>query len=365
MTFEHAWVLTFLVLPLGWMLFEWRRTRRSLALLLKTLSIIAIILALSEPTLSTPETKMAVAVLVDTSASLSPQDLARASELADAIERSRGRHWIRVLPFARSVRDVAPEEQQHGWHFRYTAGEAGQATDLEAGVREAMASLPPGLVPRLLLISDGKENSGSVLRAAWQAQSLGIPIDTLALKAGRKPTLRLESVSLPTLAFTGEKFPDRPDGFFAGRCLGDRANPRRRQTAGIESRETGTWQQSGSRACQYHRRRRAQSVGFDSRRQSRRDSVRPRHDVAPAQGPVSFRKTPRAPKRHLMQTLARPNSTSTERGDPDARRHDRLPACGPQQSGSGSAAGIAKRRNRELRQARRRPAGDRRRAQHV
>ena len=207
MTFEHGWVLALLVLPLGWMLYEWRRTRRTLALVLKALTIVLILLALSEPKLSLPETKMAVAVLVDTSASLSPQDLARASELTDALERSRGRHWIRVLPFARSVRSITPEEQQHGWHFKYTAGEAGQATDLEAGVREAIASLPSGLVPRLLLISDGKENSGSVTRATWQAQSLGIPIDTIALQGKPQPALRLESVSLPTVAFTGEKFP--------------------------------------------------------------------------------------------------------------------------------------------------------------
>ena len=207
MTFERAWVLVLLVLPLAWMLFEWRRTRRSLALVLKTLTVVAIILALSEPKLTTPETKMAVAVLVDTSASLSSQDLARASQLADALENSRGRHWVRFLPFARAVRPVAPEEQQRGWHFRHTAGEAGQATDLEAGVREAIASLPAGLVPRLLVISDGKENSGSVLRATWQAQSLGIPIDTIALQGKPQPTLRLESVSLPTTAFTGERFP--------------------------------------------------------------------------------------------------------------------------------------------------------------
>ncbi len=207
MTFGHPWALPFLILPLGWMLFEWRRTRRTLALILKTLTIVAIVLALSEPKLSIPETKMAVAVLVDTSASLSPQDLTRASELADALERSRGRHWIRVLPFARSVRNIAPDEHQRGWHFKYTAGEAGQATDLEAAVREAIASLPSGLVPRLLLISDGKENAGSITRATWQAQSLGIPIDTIALQGKPQPTLRLESVSLPTVAFTGEKFP--------------------------------------------------------------------------------------------------------------------------------------------------------------
>ena len=49
MTFERAWVLAFLLLPLGWMLFEWRRTRRTLALALKTLAFLAIILALAEP----------------------------------------------------------------------------------------------------------------------------------------------------------------------------------------------------------------------------------------------------------------------------------------------------------------------------
>jgi len=207
MTFGHPAILALLILPLAWMLFEWRRTRRSLALVLKTLTIIAIMLALAEPKLSIPETKMAVAVLVDTSASLSPQDLARESEIADSLERARGRHWIRVLPFARSVRNVAPDEQQRGWHFKYTAGPDGQATDLESGVREAIASLPSGLIPRLLLISDGKENAGSITRATWQAQNLGIPIDTIALGGKPQPSLRLESVSLPTVAFTGEKFP--------------------------------------------------------------------------------------------------------------------------------------------------------------
>ncbi len=112
-----------------------------------------------------------------------------------------------MLPFARSVRNVAPDEQKNGWELKYTAGEAGKATDLEAAICEAVASLPSGLVPRLVLISDGKENVGSITRATWQAQHLGIPIDTIALDGRARPGLRLESVSVPTLAFTGERFP--------------------------------------------------------------------------------------------------------------------------------------------------------------
>ncbi len=63
------------------------------------------------------------------------------------------------------------------------------------------------MVPRVALISDGMENKGSIARAAWQAQQLGIAIDTFALKGRPKPALRLESVSLPSIAFTGEQFP--------------------------------------------------------------------------------------------------------------------------------------------------------------
>jgi Ca-activated chloride channel homolog len=206
MIFERAWVMAFLILPLAWAWFEWRRTRRVTALVLKTLSFLAIILALAEPTLTVPETKMAVAVLVDTSASVSPQDLARASEFASALDKARGRHWIRVLPFARSVRDLTPGEQR-GFHLQPTAGETGRATDLESSIEEAISSLPSGLVPRLVLVSDGKENAGSITRAAWQAQRLGIPIDTVPMQGRPEPSLRLESVTVPTAAFTGEQFP--------------------------------------------------------------------------------------------------------------------------------------------------------------
>src|ERR1700728_4097692 len=123
-TFERTWVLIFLLLPLGWMIFEWRRTRRITALVLKTLAFIAIILALAEPTLTVPQTKMAVAVLVDTSSSISPQEPARASDFAEALDRARGRHWVRMLLFARSIRDLSAGEQR-GFHLEPTAGEAG------------------------------------------------------------------------------------------------------------------------------------------------------------------------------------------------------------------------------------------------
>ncbi|MBL8226851.1 MAG: VWA domain-containing protein [Bryobacterales bacterium] len=207
MSFERTWVLLFLPLVIGFLVWEWPRAKSRLGLALKTVSLLAILLALAEPSMTVTETKVAVGVLVDTSASVSDSDLKRASELASQIERAKGRHWVRVIPFARGTRPLDPTEYSKGWQLKLASGEAGRATDLEAAIREASSSLPAGLVGRLVLVSDGKENRGSITRAAWQARQLGLPVDTYALKGRPKPALRIESMTLPSLAFTGERFP--------------------------------------------------------------------------------------------------------------------------------------------------------------
>src|SRR5579872_1458039 len=111
MTFGHAWVLLFACLPAAWVFWEWRESARRTALVLKAAGITAVLIALSEPRLTVHETKVAAAILVDTSASVTPQDLSRASDLATQIEAARGRRWTRVIPFARSARNTAPAER--------------------------------------------------------------------------------------------------------------------------------------------------------------------------------------------------------------------------------------------------------------
>lgn len=207
MTFARAWVLFFGLLPLAWTVWEWRRSARRWSLLLKAISLVAILLALAEPRLTVFHSKVAVGILADTSASVSPEDLAAASALATGIERARGRNWTRVIPFARTTRSPAPDERQRSWNLHYTAGDAGRATNLEAALREAVVALPAGMMRRLALISDGHENMGSITRAVWQLQQLGIAVDTFPLTGRPKPNLSLESVSVPAQVFSGERFP--------------------------------------------------------------------------------------------------------------------------------------------------------------
>jgi uncharacterized membrane protein len=175
-------------------------------MLLKAGTFMAIIAALAGPRIAFYDNKVAVAVLADTSRSLTRQDLERASSIATQIERARGRHWTEIIPFARTARKPGPQERGKSWSLQYTAGDTGRGTDLEAAIREAIGTLPAGTVRRVVLISDGNENLGSAARAAWQAQQLGIPIDTFSLSGNPPPDLRVDSVALPSLVFSGERF---------------------------------------------------------------------------------------------------------------------------------------------------------------
>jgi Ca-activated chloride channel homolog len=206
-TFDRAWVLILLLLPFAWGLLEWRRPEGRTPLVLKVFAFALILLALAEPRVTVPETRTAVAVLVDTSASLSAGDLEKSSRFASSVESSRGRNWVRVIPFARGVRQAETGESGREWHLRRTSGSSGFGTDLEAAVREAIASFPGDAIPRIVLVTDGHENHGSIARGAWLSRELRIPIDTVPVAGRPQPSLRLELASIPALAFTGEKFP--------------------------------------------------------------------------------------------------------------------------------------------------------------
>ncbi len=200
MSFERAWALLLLALPLAWLAWDWRRQPRHAHLLLKVAMIVAVILALAEPSLSYRARKVALAVLVDTSASVSDADLTRESQLLTQIDEARGSNQVDVIPFARTPQPL-------GEKLTRTTGVEGRGTNLEAPIRQALASLPAGMLHRIALITDGNENSGAVTRAAWQARQLGVSIDAIALAGRPQPQLKTEAVGIPGAVFTGERFP--------------------------------------------------------------------------------------------------------------------------------------------------------------
>ena len=88
MTFAHPWLVPLAFAPLVWAGWEWRNAARRAGLVMKAFALAAILLAFSEPRVTFYESKVALAILVDTSASVSQPDLDTASAAATSVERA-------------------------------------------------------------------------------------------------------------------------------------------------------------------------------------------------------------------------------------------------------------------------------------
>jgi len=130
--FSSPWILWFLMLPIAWAVWEWRRTYRVAGILLKSLVFLLVILALAEPRLTTFESKMAVGVLADSSPSIPDEQIEQARETIQRIAGLRENNQVRVFSFDGETRPGLPSTE------RSPALAAG--TNLEQALRAGMAA---------------------------------------------------------------------------------------------------------------------------------------------------------------------------------------------------------------------------------
>ena len=181
MTFVHPWHCCWLSRRWpGWPT-RGNTLPAQLTLLTKGLSLAAIAIALAEPVLTLPRTRVGAVVLVDTSKSITQEDLTHASSLVTEIERHSAGNWLKIVPFASRTRELTPEESVRGLRTVADANGFGDSTNFETALTHSMAAIPNGYIPRLILISDGNENQGSTARAIAELQRLQVPVDTIPL----------------------------------------------------------------------------------------------------------------------------------------------------------------------------------------
>ncbi|MGH7265127.1 MAG: VWA domain-containing protein [Candidatus Rokuibacteriota bacterium] len=80
------------------------------------------------------------------------------------------------------------------------------ATDIERAIHLALASFPAGEANRIVLLSDGRENSGKTLGAAQAAKDTGVPIYYWPLNVTFEQEIVVEQLLLPTEVKFGEPF---------------------------------------------------------------------------------------------------------------------------------------------------------------
>ncbi len=210
------WAL--LLLPLLWGL-AWLTRRMNLArlgrvrygllLLLRSVMLLALILALAGTQIVRAVQETAVIFLVDGSDSFAPALRQQALEyLNTAYASAQPDDQAGVVVFAGTAaveRAPAPATPL----TRFTSLVPGGRTDIAAAIQLGLALLPADAQKRLVLLSDGGENTGRAADAARLAALRGVPIEVVPLTGADGADVMLTTLLTPASARENQRIPLR------------------------------------------------------------------------------------------------------------------------------------------------------------
>lgn len=212
-----------LMAPVCWLL-VWALSRRSLSGLSRATRVAAIVVrclvlavlaaALAEPSLRRVARSVAVLLVVDKSQSMPPATGKTLGALmTEAVKAARPEDRLGVVTAAEQGRaqeipsaSVKPELLVSERIAKGDDWDPGprEATNLAEGVRLALAIKPEDAAARIVLVSDGNENRGSVIDAAQASKATGIPIDVLPIPYDIRGEVMTDQLVAPATARKGQ-----------------------------------------------------------------------------------------------------------------------------------------------------------------
>src|SRR5262245_17520747 len=196
-------------------LVDFPRWQRIVSLAIRTIILVLLVLALAGLTLLRPTTEQFVVFAVDRSTSIGEESTQAADKFLEDATAKAGSNKFAILPFAKepgrlqtavvrrsgeSPKSTSSETQTDA---AATDSRSIEGTNIEAALEAAVASLPPGYGPSVVVVSDGHETLGNGLKAALKA---GLPVSTVPLATRNEPEVQVSAVTLPAQVRQGEPF---------------------------------------------------------------------------------------------------------------------------------------------------------------
>jgi uncharacterized membrane protein len=211
--FTHPWYLLLLIPALAWVFWlAWKsdvqmgRWRLVLALVIRTIVLLALILAIAGLQSLLPIEGMNVFFVLDRSDSIpSPQQEAardyvnRISKLKKNVDKA----GVIVFGSEASI-ETSPNAAVNLQKVQAVVGR--ERTDLAAAIRLGTAAFPETGQKRLVLLTDGNENVGDAMSAALAGKPLGVSIDVLPLGVSRINDVFVQKVQIPARINEGQAF---------------------------------------------------------------------------------------------------------------------------------------------------------------
>jgi secreted protein with Ig-like and vWFA domain len=179
----------------------------SACLALKCAVFAVLVIALADPWASMRMQKLAVTVLLDTSASMPRESLLHGEAMLRDLVRKNSGAGLRLITFAGrpNLRPV-PQQADKVSIPEGVDPKEGMSTDIEGAMQLALSTFPVQGARRILLISDGNENRGHALTAALRAREQGIAVFTVPAGGTAPLPVKVQSIASPQDVFSGERF---------------------------------------------------------------------------------------------------------------------------------------------------------------
>jgi uncharacterized membrane protein len=175
------------------------------SLLLRTVAVVALVLALAGAQLISPARSLTTVFLLDASDSVAPTQRERAQNYVNnALGAMPPNDRAAVVLFGQNALvERAPASLTP--LGRLSSVPIATRTNIQDALQLGLALLPADTDKRLVLLSDGGENSGHAAEAARLARVRGVPIDVVTLPGERGPDVIVSALEAPSTAREGQQ----------------------------------------------------------------------------------------------------------------------------------------------------------------
>ncbi|HYF94527.1 MAG TPA: glutamine amidotransferase [Symbiobacteriaceae bacterium] len=202
-SFTHPWALLALLLPAAW--FVWERRRPNLFTWLRLAIVLLLILALAGAGITFSARNQAVMFVADVSTSTAAIRPQMEEFVKTALGKMNPGDVAGVLTMAENAVLEAPVATRPTFSG-FTAVVNPDHTDLEKGLRLGAALLPAGYRPRLVLLSDGRENVGNAMAEVQRLRQRGYTVDVVNFApAAASPESLIKAIEAPGSIRLGER----------------------------------------------------------------------------------------------------------------------------------------------------------------
>jgi Ca-activated chloride channel homolog len=216
LTFDNYWPLLLLAfVPYLW--FVQRRSQSDLspghlrlASGVRSVIVILLALALMQPVLKRSGDWISVVYLMDVSQSVSPPAIQNSIQWIQQTNNAGKPHHARFIPFGANSQVLETVDALKNVTVAAKASDGAidqSATDFEDAVDRALRSFAPHHLKRLVLISDGNQNSGHIENILPRLKQEGVHVYTTPIPTRTNHDLWVETILAPSNVAAEETFP--------------------------------------------------------------------------------------------------------------------------------------------------------------